>query len=123
MSIASTTRLEQLEYRFELARIAYAEALARIASLESQLANLQMGQFIGSSGTAGTTVWEIPGGLAISAGSSSTADVYKLVSGSSTLAATSATIYNTYGAATTSGKALTVGSNGDGTFTVIGQSC
>lgn len=122
MSIASTTRLEQLEYRFELSRIAYAELLARIASLESQLANLQMGQYQ-SPGGGGGAIGFVSGGVVIAAGSTATADISIRSGGSTVTLVTGATIFNSYASATTSGKTLTVGKFADDTWLVLAQGC
>lgn len=113
----------EAERRIEELTARLAQALSRIAKLEQDISKLWDALGSASLGGGGVGVYEVPSGVVISAGSSATADVYQMMGGSSTLAYPSATIYNEYAVATTSGKALTVGTNGDGTFTVIGQSC
>ncbi len=115
-------RLEQLEGRFERLRLELQDTQRKLTQALQQIRETGA-RYTGPSGASATTVWEIPGGVAIAAGGSATADVYVLIAGASTLYAAGATIYNPYGSATTSGKALTVGANGDGTFTVAAQSC
>ncbi len=54
---------------------------------------------------------------------STTADVYKIVTGALVLVTAGATIYNFLPSATDSAKRQVLGVVGDGTFTVISQSC
>jgi hypothetical protein len=119
---ATLNRLGQLEARFERMRLEIQDCERKLTQALQQIRDGQA-RYTPTDGSGACTVYEIPGGLVIPAGGSATASVYALSGGTSTQIATGATIYNTYAAATTSGKPLTVGANGDGSFTVIGQSC
>jgi hypothetical protein len=119
---ATLNRLGQLEARFERMRLDLQDCQRKLTQALQQIRDGQA-KYTPSNGSGACTVYQVPGGLVIPAGGSATANVYALSGGTSTLVATGATVYNTYAVATTSGKPLTVGANGDGSFTVIGQSC
>jgi hypothetical protein len=83
-------------------------------------------------GGGGTTVWfcltpsssswtgtALPGGSPVSF----VADVYKLSGGAYSLVTASATVYNGYLSSPANSKMVTVGANGDGSYTLIGESC
>ena len=52
-----------------------------------------------------------------------TANVYKISGGAYVLVASSATIYNGYPSSPDVSKTVALGANGDGTYSVIGESC
>jgi hypothetical protein len=115
-----------LEARFERLLLDLASIQAQVANLQTQVAGLQQGGSGQGQQGGGTGVYEIPGGVAIGANSYVTGQtVYALTGGNGTSTAVSANavVFNVYGVATTAGKALTLGQNPDGTFTVLGQSC
>ena len=121
-----SSQFNVLESRFEQLRLDLAAAQAQIAALATQIAGLQQGGSGQGQTGGGAGVYEVPGGGVIAAGGSVTGQtVYALTGGNGTsiAIATNATVFNTYGVATTAGKALTLGQNPDGTFTVLGQSC
>jgi hypothetical protein len=123
MSLANTTQLEILEYRFEQMRLALQQALRDIAALQSQLANAGQGNG-NPSGGSGLVFTIAP--IVISAGGNATGQTVKaLVSGSSTPLPGTYTVYNQMNAPTvsTANKTIIVGGNPDGTFSVITQSC
>lgn len=49
--------------------------------------------------------------------------VYKLVNGNYIAVSTNATVYNPYASAVAASNVCTLAANGDGTFTVLAQSC
>ena len=112
-------RLADLEGRFERSRLNIQDLQRKLTAALQQIRDLQAKPYGGGAGAA--TVWYIPAGSAvvIAAGGSNTADVY----GRSGLVSPAATVYNPMGAATVTGKVIAVGSNGDGSFMVISQSC
>ena len=112
-----------LEARFERLRLDLDAARAAIANLQTQIAGIQQGSPVQVPSGGGAGIFEIPGGASIPSGGSVTANVYALIGGVSTLVASSATVWNPYDVATTNGFTLTLGTNSDGSFTVIGQSC
>jgi len=124
MSLANTTQLETLEYRFEQMRLAVQQLSQMISGLQSELANLQQGGFSGSGG-GGIIYFIAP--VVIAAGGSVTGQtIYVNIGGTQTATATTnATVYNEMASATvaTSGKLIIVGTNPDGTYSVITQSC
>ncbi len=124
MSLANTTRLETIEFRFEQMRLALQQQAQTISGLQSALANLQPGGF-GGSGTSGLwyciTATYIPAGgsipgltILVNVGGTLTATAY-----------TNATVYNMMAFATVAftGKTIVVAPNPDGTWSVISQSC
>lgn len=112
------TRLEVLQKSWQALS---AKIQQRLQDLE-QAARTAVGGYSGGGG-GGATVWFVPSGAAIAAGSSGTADVYQTINGTNSLFVAGATIYNNLDAATTAGHTLIVGSCGDGTFQVVSQSC
>ena len=117
-------RLEQLESRFERLRIQFLQVQGQLAAALQEIAQLQ-GIPFGSLPGNSATVWTIAP-VVISAGSSAASQiVYSLQGGSSVALPGTYTVYNQMAAATvaTSGKTIMVGANGDGTFSVITQSC
>ncbi len=126
MSEAATQRLQDLEYRFELSRLAYQQLAAQVAGLASQLANLQLGQLQQPGGGGGVTYMVMAPTAAITAGLSTplTGQTVVVISGAANVTvSTNATIFNNMASNTVSAKPLVVGPNNDGTFTVITQSC
>ncbi len=121
MSEAATQRLQDLEYRFELSRLAYQQLAAQVAGLASQLANQQLGQL--QQGGGGGNVYSMVGVVIAAGGSVTGATVNVLVGGSTTAVSTNATVYNQMQAATVVTKTIMLGQNPDGTFSVITQSC
>ena len=111
----------------------------RLSSLESRAATLeqqgrqplaQMWQAGGGGGGPVFIALTGAGGIAAASGApaggtpgSASLSIYQLVGGSYTSMGT-ATVYNCYLSATAASvKVLTVGTNGDGTYTVLGESC
>jgi|SRR5271157_588750 len=124
MSLANTIQLERLEYRFEQMRLALQQAVQQIAGLQSDLANLQLGQYSSSSG--GGLVYFLNPIVIAPGGSVSGQTIYTNVAGVQTATAfTAAVVYNQMASATvaTSGKIIIVGPNPDGSWSVITQSC
>jgi len=124
MSLANTTQLEALEYRFEQMRLAFQQLAQTVSKLQSDLANQQLGGGGGSGG--GGYVYFINPVVIAAGGSVASQQIYTNVAG--TLTATSfssATVWNMMAQPTvaTAGKTIIVGANGDGTFSAITQSC
>ncbi len=119
MSLANTTQLETLEYRFEQMRLALQQLGQVVSGLQSAQANQQQG------GNSGIVYFLNP--VAISAGGNVTGQqLYTNIGGTQTAAGgATATVYNEMASATvaTSGKIIIVGPNPDGTYSVITQSC
>ncbi len=121
---AANLRTDQLETRYELLRLDLANLKNQLAKIQSDLANQQVGQWPMTAGGT-TTVWTIAPDV-ISAGSSAASQiVYSLQGGSSVALPGTYTVYNQMAQPTvaTAGKTIMVGANGDGTFSVITQSC
>jgi len=117
-SAASVRRLEE---RFERLLLLLGDLQAAIGRLQQPATNQAGG---GQSGGGGN-VYSIPA-VVISAGGSVTGQtVSALVGGSLSTVNGNGTVYNQMAAATvsTSGKTIMVGSNPDGTYSVITQSC
>ncbi len=100
MSLANTTQLERLEYRFEQMRLALQQALQAIAKLQSDLANLQQGGG-GNSGGQNSIYWATNSSAVGPATGSTlagltpatfTSNIYVDNGGTMTLVATSATV-------------------------------
>ncbi len=133
MSEAATQRLQDLEYRFELSRLAYQQLAAQVAGLASQLANLQLGQLQQGGGGGGIAYAIAPTVISAATGtfpsetpgSVASQTIYALVGGAETALPGTSTVYNRMAAATVaiSGKTIMVGANPDGTYSVITQSC
>ncbi len=134
MSEAVTQRLQDLEYRFELSRLAYQQLAAQVAGLASQLANQQLGQLQQPGGGGGGIAYAIAPTVISAAtgtfpsetpGSVASQTIYALVGGAETALPGTSTVYNRMAAATVaiSGKTIMVGANPDGTYSVITQSC
>ena len=121
MSIASTTRVETLEYRFEQMRLMAQQLALDVGGLQSQLANQQQGG--GQQGGGGGMVFSMVG-VVIAAGSNVTgATVNALVAGATVAVSTNATVYNQMQSATVVTKTIMLGQNPDGTYSAISQSC
>jgi len=124
MSLANTTQLETLEYRYEQMRLALQQQAQIVSGLQSALANQQQGGYANPGG--GGTVYFL-NAIAIGAGGSVTGQtIYVNMGGVQTATAyTAATVYNEMASATvaTSGKIIIVGLNPDNTWSVITQSC
>ena len=120
MSLASTTRVETLEYRFEQMRLMLQQLAQAVEGLQSQLANLEQGQQ--PSGGGGLCYSMV--GVVISAGGNVTgATVNAFVGGATQAVSTNATVYNQMQAATVVTKTIMLGVNPDGTYSAISQSC
>jgi len=121
MSIANTTRLETLEFRFEQMRLAFQQQAQTISGLQSALANLQPGGFGGGSGGG---VYEVTAANAvvIAAGGSATV-TYSQRTGGGVTDIVSATLYNDMQQPSVASKTMIVGLNTDGTLLLISQSC
>ncbi len=117
-------RLEQLEARFERLRIQFLQAQAQLAMAIQQIAQLQSGYGVPLCGSQ-ATVWSIAPVVIAAGGSATGQTVYALQGGSSVALGGTYTVYNQMAAATvsTAGKTIMVGANGDGSFSVITQSC
>src|SRR5271157_2876446 len=122
MSLANTTQLEALEYRFEQMRLALQQQAQVISGLRSDLANLQQG---GGQGGGGIVYFIAP--IVIAAGGSATGQTIQVNIGGvlTPTATTAAVVWNMMSSATsaTSGHPIIVGPNPDGSYSVITQSC
>ncbi len=117
-------RLEQLEARFERLRIQFLQVQGQLAIALQQIAQMQSGGVGGFPGNT-TTVYSIPA-VVISASSSLPGQTVSALQGGTLVALPGTyTVYNQMTAATvaTTGKNIMVGANGDGSFSVITQSC
>lgn len=124
MSLANTTQLETLEYRFEQMRLALQQLSQTVSGLQSALANQQPGSYSGSAG--GGIVYFLNPIVIAAGGSVSGQTIWVNMAGVQTATAyTAATVYNEMASATvaTSGKIIIVGLNPDLTWSVITQSC
>jgi hypothetical protein len=121
MSLANTTQLETLEYRFEQMRLAFQQLTLSVAGLQSALANQQQGGF--PSGGGGGVIYSMVGVVITAGGSVTGATVNALVGGSATALPGIYTVYNQMQAATVATKTIMLGQNPDGTFSAISQSC
>ncbi len=119
MSLANTTQLETLEYRFEQMRLALQQLGQVVSGLQSAQANQQQG------GYSGIVYFLNP--VAIAAGGNvSGQQLYTNIGGTRTaVSGVAATVYNEMASATvtTLGRIIIVGPNPDGTCSVITQSC
>lgn len=106
-----------------------ADMLARIKRLEDRMASVPGSQ--GGGGGSGQTVF-FANHLTLGAAtgtwpsitpSSTTADVYGSLGGALSIVTTGATIYNYLPDPTDNTHRQVLGSNGDGTYSVISQSC
>lgn len=123
-------RLFQVEERIGQFIRDLQDLLNRLVRLEQ---NPWLQQGPASGGSSGTSVYVCVPGTAIAAatgapGSGSPSSitnqtVYLISGGSYSTVSTTATIYNAYLGSVVSGKVCTLGPNGDGTYTVLGQSC
>ena len=118
------TRLSQLEARYERTRLELQDVQRKLTQALQQIRD-SGAKYIPTSGTGSCTIFIIPSAsaIAIAAGSSGTSNVWALSGGSLVQVATSATIYNEMQQATVTSKTMLLGANGDGSFTVITQSC
>ena len=126
-------RLDSLEGRFERLVVDVKQLGKQINALNSQIVLVQ-GQTSGGSSGTGSIYVAVTGSGGIPAasgapgtgspGSASGLSVYLVSGGAHSLVSGSATVYNPYLSATASAvKVITVGPNGDGTFTLLGESC
>jgi len=117
-------RLEQLDARFERLRLDLQDTQRKLTQALQQIRETGA-RFTPSGGVGSATVFQIPAAdaIVITGGGSATANVYVLQGGTVTLFASSATIYNGMQSATVTAKTIILGSNGDGSFTCITQSC
>jgi len=121
---AANLRTDQLETRYELLRLDLANVKNQLAKIQSDLANQQVGQWPMTAGGT-TTVWSIAPVVIAAGGNVTTQTVYALQGGTSVALPGTYTVYNQMAQPTvaTAGKTIMVGANGDGTFSVITQSC
>ncbi len=121
MSLANTTQLETLEFRFEQMRLVLQQQAQTISGLQSALANLQPGGFGGPSGGG---VYEVTAANAvvIAAGSSGTATVSQWQGGVLTTIGTG-TIHNDMQQPSVLSKTMILGLQPDGSYLLIDQSC
>lgn len=125
--------LEQRLIRVETLLQALSGQVGQLRDLVGQLQQQQYapgGGFAGGGGS-GRSVFFVDGvALAATSGAisaitptSTTGDVYKIAGGATVLVQTAGTIYNGLPSATDSAKRQILGANGDGTWSVISQSC
>ena len=129
----SLNRLDQLEARFERLRMELQDTQRKLTQALQQIRDGQA-KFVAPGGGNGTIYVALTGSGGIPASSSSPPggtpasaaglSVYQITGGSYNLVSSSATVYNPYLSATASAaKVVTVTPNGDGTFTLLGESC
>ena len=124
MSLENTTRLAALEYRFEQMRLALQQLGQVVSGLQSALANLQQGVY--GSGSGGGIVYFLNPVFIAAGGSVTGQQLYLNIGGTQTpTGGATATVYNEMASATVAyaGKAIIVGPNPDGSYSVITQSC
>ncbi len=126
-------RLDQLEARFERLRLDLQDTQRKLTQALQQIRDGQA-KYVAPGGGNGTVYVALTGSGGIPAASSTPAggtpgsvsglSVYQISGGSYNLVSTSATVYNPYLSATASAaKVVTVSPNGDGTYTLLGESC
>ena len=129
-----SNRLFQLESRFERLRLLVTELQKAVNNALQGLRNVQSNLPFGSGTSPGVIYVAVTGSGGIPAasaaplsgtpGSATGLSVYLISGGTYTLVTSTATIYNPYLSATASAvKVLTVCPNGDGTYTLVGESC
>jgi hypothetical protein len=113
-------------------RIVHLEQLIKnlldtIARMQAAIAALQQGQRTGQaspySGGGGGGIFIMAGAVIAAGGTATNVTVDYVIAGAGVVATTTGTVYNMMQSATVSGKTIVLGSNPDGTFTVITQSC
>ena len=122
---ATMERLEKLEGRFERLVLMVQQLVKQAAALNSQVV-LTQGQAGGGGGSGGGGYGYSLDPVVIAAGGNvTTQTVYALQGGTSVALPGTYTVYNQMAQPTvaTAGKTIMVGANGDGTFSVITQSC
>ena len=125
-------RILEIERRIGDFEIRLGQILQRLTGVEQATAK-QWGQQGGFGGGGVGVYVAITGSGGIAAASSgppsgtpgsTSLDVYQLIGGAYTKIATGATVYNPYLSATAAAaKVITVAPNGDGTYTLLGESC
>lgn len=123
-------RLSQLEARFERLQLDNQDLRRKLTQALQYVRDLQARPAGGGgSGTAVFVAVSPGGGIAAASAApaggtpgSATCTVYKIVGGSYT-SISSATVCNPYRDAVGASKVITVAPNGDGTYTVLGESC
>jgi len=121
---ALMNRLQDFEARYERLVVREQQLEREVAKLANQI-QLVQGQSGGFSGSGGIVYFIAP--IVIAAGGSVTGQTIELNVGGvlTATASTNATVWNMMASATvaTSGKAIIVGTNPDGSYSVITQSC
>ena len=132
MSLANTTQLETLEYRYEQMRLALQQQAQIVSGLQSALANQQQGGYANPSGGNGAIFWaHAPSAIAASSGSwptlipsTFTSDIYVDLAGTLTLVASSQTVRWFYKDSAASGSLIPVEPTDNGTaWDAIANSC
>ncbi len=129
----NSNRLDQLEARFERLRLDLQDTQRKLTQALQQIRNAQV-KYVAPGGGSGTVYVAVTGSSGIPAASSTPSggtpgsatglSVYAIAGDSYNLVSPSATVYNPYLSATASAiKVVTVGPNGDGTYTLLGESC
>ncbi len=128
-----SNRLDQLEARFERLRLDLQDTQRKLTQALQQIRNAQA-KYVAPGGGSGTVYVAVTGSGGISGssaapsggtpGSAAGLSIYAISGGSYNLVSASATVYNPYLSATANEvKVVTVAPNGDGTYTLLGESC